>query len=79
MFALLSSPCHSARFWVFPFSADSYCWCDDAFGSGRGQAAWLSDVNHGSIGDSWPIAFSGCPRGHTVNQETRGARSTLSA
>src|SRR6266403_20034 len=26
-----------------------------------------------------PIAFSGCPRGHMVNQETGGARSTLSA
>src|SRR6266404_4413133 len=26
-----------------------------------------------------PIAFSGCPRGRMVNQETGGARSTLSA
>jgi hypothetical protein len=26
-----------------------------------------------------PIAFSGCSRGHIVNQEAGGARSTLSA
>src|SRR6266446_6523008 len=26
-----------------------------------------------------PIAFSGCPRGRMVNQETGGARNTLSA
>jgi len=30
------------------------------------QAARLSGANHGSIGDSWPIAFSGCPRGTRV-------------
>jgi len=24
------------------------------------------DVNHGSIGGSWPIAISGYPRGHSV-------------
>src|SRR2546422_1997432 len=24
--------------------------------------------NHGPIGDSWPIAFLGCPRGHRVPQ-----------
>src|SRR5580704_15907907 len=28
-------------------------------------------ANHGSIGDSWPIAFSGCPRGHKVSRETQ--------
>jgi hypothetical protein len=27
--------------------------------------------NHGPIGDSWPIAFWGCPRGHRVIPETR--------
>jgi hypothetical protein len=27
-------------------------------------------VNHGSISDSRPIAFFGCPRGHRVNNET---------
>jgi hypothetical protein len=33
MFAVISDPSHSVSFWVFPFSADSYCGCDDAFGS----------------------------------------------
>src|SRR5438445_2812816 len=35
------------------------------------QAEWLCTANHGSIGDSRPIAFSGCPRGHRVSRETR--------
>src|SRR6266404_9531729 len=35
-------------------------------------------ANHGSIRGSRPIAFSGCPRGHIVNQEMVGARSTVS-
>jgi len=34
----------------------------------------LSGANHGSIGDSWPIAFSGCPRGTRVGCETKRAR-----
>jgi hypothetical protein len=41
--------------------------------SKRLQAARWSAVavaNHGSIGDSWPIALLGCPRGHTVADET---------
>ena len=38
----------------------------------RGQAKRLrcACVNHGSISDSRPIAFFGCPRGHRVNKET---------
>ena len=39
------------------------------------KAERWSDANHGSIGDSWPIAFSGCPRGPSVTCET-GCRST---
>src|SRR5215471_4102919 len=37
----------------------------------RNQKAerWLSG-NHGSLGDSWPIAFSGYPRGPRVGCET---------
>src|ERR1700693_1437951 len=38
------------------------------------KAARLSGANHGSIGDSWPIAFSGCPRGTRVACETERAR-----
>ncbi len=34
----------------------------------------LLSTHHGSICDSWPIAFSGCPRGHRVNTVT-GCRS----
>ncbi len=34
------------------------------------QAAMGWDGNHGSIGDSRPIALLGCPRGHTVARET---------
>src|SRR5207237_8181936 len=36
----------------------------------RLQAAWRQCANHGSIGDSWPMALLGCPRGHTVARET---------
>ena len=33
------------------------------FGFSRKQAEWLCSANHGSIRDSRPVAFSGCPRG----------------
>ena len=33
-------------------------------------------ANHGPIGDSWPIAFFGYPRGHRVFIETRCRRHT---
>src|SRR5438094_6224789 len=36
----------------------------------RLQAAWRQCANHGSIGDSRPMALLGCPRGHTVAHET---------
>jgi len=36
---------------------------------------WSFGVNHGSIRDSWPIAFSGYPRGPRVGCEAR-CRST---
>ena len=39
------------------------------------QERW-SGANHGSIGDSWPIAFSGCPRGPRVDCETRCPKHT---
>jgi hypothetical protein len=34
------------------------------------KAERWSCANHGCIGDSWPIAFSGCPRGPRVGCET---------
>jgi len=33
--------------------------------------------DHGSIGDSWPMAFSGCPRGPRVRWETAGPRCVV--
>ena len=38
------------------------------------KAERWSGANHGSMGDSWPIAFSGCPRGPRVGCETRSPR-----
>jgi hypothetical protein len=37
---------------------------------------WSFGVNHGSIRDSWPIAFSGYPRGPRVGCETRCPKHT---
>src|SRR5713226_9111882 len=42
------------------------------------KAERWSGANHGSIGDSWPIAFSGCPRGPRVVCETGCPRHILS-
>src|SRR2546422_5071501 len=36
----------------------------------RLQAAWRQCANHGSIGDSRPMALLGCSRGHMVARET---------
>ena len=41
------------------------------------KAERWSGANHGSIGDSWPIAFSGCPRGPRVGSETKCPRHIL--
>ena len=41
------------------------------------KAERWSGANHGSIGDSWPMAFSGCPRGPRVGCETRCPRRTV--
>ena len=38
------------------------------------KAERWSGANHGSIGDSWPMAFSGCPRGPRVGCETKCPR-----
>jgi len=39
--------------------------------SETGKHSWLYGVNHGSICDSRPSAFSGYPRGHRVNTEAQ--------
>src|SRR5579864_8596525 len=41
------------------------------------KAERWSGANHGSIGDSWPIAFSGYPRGPRVACETKCPRHIL--
>ena len=53
---------HSQRF--------SSCSRNDASLFRDRQAQRLSGANHGSIRGSWPMAFSGCPRGPRVVCET---------
>ena len=60
------------------FPADSWCSRNDAARFVTRQAEWLCGANHGSIGDFSPIAFSGCPRGHSVYRETWCSMSTRS-
>src|SRR4029077_12994271 len=48
---------------------------NEAIGPETRKAERWSGANHGSVGDSWPIAFSGCPRGPRVGWETRCPRT----
>jgi hypothetical protein len=50
-----------------------HCFCRDGSPSVRetGKRDGCRVANHGPIGDSWPIAFFGHPRGHRVFIETR--------
>ena len=50
-----------------------HCSCRDGSPSVRetGKRDGCRVANHGPIGDSWPIAFFGHPRGHRVFIETR--------
>src|ERR1700680_4493876 len=50
--------------------------CDEACPFRNQQAVRWSDGDHSSIGDSWPIAFSGHPRGPRVDCETECPRHT---
>ena len=66
--------CHPAV-WVFSTSGFHRFFAAKPVSSETSKAErWLSG-NHGSIWDSWPIAFSGYPRGPRVACET-SARST---
>ena len=58
------------------FLSQRFSWCgrDDASLFRDRQAQRLSGANHGSIGGSWPMAFSGCPRGPRVVCETQRPR-----
>jgi hypothetical protein len=59
---------HSQRF--------SSLLCDEACPFRNQQAVRWSCGDHSSIGDSWPIAFSGHPRGPRVDCETECPRHT---
>src|ERR1700686_3907068 len=64
---LPSSPSHVTRFCDFAVPADSSCLVTTPSVPDAGKQRGCS-ANHGSIGDSWPIALSGCPRGHRVSR-----------
>src|SRR5215472_5640744 len=49
-------------------------WRRSLFSSETSKAERCSTGDHGSIWDSWPIAFSGYPRGPRVRSETRCPR-----
>src|SRR5437016_10726649 len=46
-------------------------WRQRQWVSETGKHSWLYGVNHGSMCDSRPSAFSGYPRGHRVNTEAQ--------
>ncbi len=57
--------------WVFSTRGFHCFFATKPIGSETSKAErGRSVVNHGSIWDSWPIAFSGCPRGPRVGYET---------
>ena len=57
--------------WVFSTSGFHRFFATKRVSSETSKAERWSGANHGSIGDSWPIAFSGYPRGSRVACETR--------
>ena len=56
--------------WIFSTSGFHRLFATKPCSSETSKAERWSGANHGSIGDSWPIAFSGCPRGPRVVWET---------
>src|SRR5713226_8910826 len=62
--------------WVSSTSGFHRLFATKPVSSETSKAERWSGANHGSIGDSWPIAFSGCPRGPRVGCEAGGARGT---
>ena len=56
--------------WVFSTSGFHRFFVTKPVSSETGKAERRSDGDHGSIWDSWPIAFSGYPRGSRVSGET---------
>jgi hypothetical protein len=63
--------------WVFSTSGFHRLFATKPVSSETSKAERWSGANHGSIGDSWPIAFSGYPRGPRVGWETKCPRHIL--
>jgi hypothetical protein len=63
--------------WIFSTSGFHRSFATKPFSSETSKAERWSSANHGSIGDSWPIAFSGYPRGPRVAWETECPRHIL--
>ena len=57
--------------WIFSTSGFHRVVRDEAYSFRNQQAIRWSGGDHSSIWDSWPIAFSGCPRGPRVGCETK--------
>ncbi len=63
--------------WIFSPSGFHRLFATKPVSSETSKAERWSGANHGSIGDSWPIAFSGYPRGPRVGCETKCPRHIL--
>jgi len=66
----------SPAVWVFPVSGFHCLFATKPVSSETSKAERWSSGDHGSIWDSWPIAFSGYPRGPRVGCETTCPRHT---
>ena len=66
----------SPAVWVFSVSGFHRLFATKPVSSETNKAERQSNGDHGSIWDSWPIAFSGYPRGPRVGCETRCPRHT---
>jgi len=62
--------------WVFSNSGFHRLFATKPVSSETSKAERWSSGNHGSLWDSWPIAFSGYPRGPRVGSETGCPRHT---
>jgi hypothetical protein len=62
--------------WVFSTSGFHRFFATKPVSSETNKAERWSSGDHSSIGDSWPIAFSGYPRGPRVGCETECPRHT---
>jgi hypothetical protein len=73
---VLSCGARQPRGLGFLYQRFSSLLCNEASRFQNQQAVRWSSGDHSSIWDSWPIAFSGYPRGPRVVCETAGPRDT---